>query len=93
MCNAAINVMLITTAQANTPKEVRGKVMALMGMIGQGLTPLAMALGGVLGAVLPVRLVISASFLAAMLCVLPFALARSFAAYLRAGAPAAGETG
>lgn len=67
--------------------------MALMGMIGQGLTPLAMALGGVLGAVLPVRMVISASFLAAMLCVLPFALARSFAAYLRTGVPAAGETG
>lgn len=46
--------------QFTVPKDMRGKVFSLRGTIKQGFTPIAMAIGGVLGEVLPIRIVISA---------------------------------
>lgn len=60
--NSVYNVILISSVQSSTPQEVRGKVMSFLSMITQGLTPLAMAFGGVLGGLLPIKLVISISF-------------------------------
>lgn len=44
-----INVYLITLAQASTPAELRGRVMAFLGLLTGGLMPLGMALGGIAG--------------------------------------------
>lgn len=87
--NSIVNVLLISAVQISTPQEVRGKVLSLMNMITQGLTPFAMALGGVLGQVLPVRPVISGAFLATLVVLLSSDFAGSFRAFLRADAPAA----
>lgn len=82
--NSIINVLLISTVQASTPQEVRGKVMSFMNMLTQGLTPFAMALGGVLGGILPIRFVISAAFFATFLITIPSYFSKPFREYLTA---------
>jgi len=80
--NSIVNVILMSTVQASTPQNVRGKVMSFMSMITQGLTPFAMALGGVLGGVLPIRFVISAAFAAVFLVTIPSFFSKSFKKYI-----------
>ena len=80
--NSAVNVLLISTVQASTPQDVRGKVMSFITMTTQGLTPFAMALGGVLGGILPIRVVISFAFLAVFLITIPSYFSKSFTKYI-----------
>lgn len=80
--NALVNVMLISAVQATTPAEMRGKVMAFMGMMTQGLTPFAMALGGVIADFLPIRLIISACFFITFVLFTPFYFVRSFGSFI-----------
>lgn len=80
--NSIVNVMLMSAVQASTPGEVRGKVMSFMSMLTQGLTPFAMALGGVLGGVFPIRLVISAAFVATFLIMIPSYFSKAFQQYI-----------
>ena len=80
--NAILNVILQTIVQRSTPQDVRGKVMAFLSMTSQGLTPISMALGGVLAEFFPIRGVMTVSFLFALLCVAPFAFSRPFRRYL-----------
>ena len=80
--NGILNVILQTSLQSATPQEVRGKVMAFVSMISQGLTPLSMALGGVLAEFFPIRGIMNASFGLAILAVLPFTLVKSFRRFL-----------
>lgn len=70
--NSMLNVILLSAVQAAAPTEMRGKVMAFLNMSTQSLTPVAMALGGVLAAIFPIRAVISASFLIIVLFITPF---------------------
>ena len=83
--NSIVNVLLISTVQASTPQEMRGKVMSFMNMLTQGLTPFAMALGGVLGGVFPIRLVISGAFLVTFLVTIPSYFSKPFRQYITAG--------
>ena len=92
LTNAVVNVLLISTVQASTPQALRGKVMSFMTTTTQGLTPFAMALGGVLGTVLPIRLVITAAFAAGFLSAVPAYFSKSFKGYLTAE-PDAADTG
>lgn len=80
--NALVNVMLISVVQATTPTEMRGKVMAFMGMTTQGLTPFAMALGGVIAGFLSIRLTISACFFIIFVLFTPFYFVRSFGSFI-----------
>lgn len=80
--NAIVNVLLISTVQSSTPQDMRGKVMSFMTTSTGGLTPIAMALGGVLGSVLPIRFVITAAFVLAFLITVPSYFSKSFKAYL-----------
>lgn len=49
MTTGFVNVYLIALAQGSTPAELRGRVMAFMGLLTGGLMPLGMALGGLAG--------------------------------------------
>lgn len=80
--NSVVNVMLLSTAQAATPQEMRGKVMAFMSMTTQGLTPFAMALGGILGGFISIRIVISISFLIVIILIIPFYFIESFKKFI-----------
>lgn len=82
MLNSVINVIFSSSVMISTPNEMRGKVMSIIGMVTQGLTPFAMVLGGVLAAVLPVRLVISCSFGIVVLVSLPFFFMKAFREYI-----------
>lgn len=80
--NSIVNVVLQSTVQARTPDEMRGKVLAFMNMTTQSLTPFAMALGGVLASFLPIRVVITASFLITFFVVTPFVFVKSFVRFI-----------
>lgn len=80
--NSLVNVILMSTVQASTPQEVRGKVMSFMNMLTQGLTPFAMALGGVLGGILPIRLVITLAFVAVGVSTIPSFFSKPFKHYI-----------
>ena len=78
LLNAVVNNMIGTTAQLTVPREMRGKAFSLMGAVSQGLTPVAMALGGVLAEFISLRLLIPASFLATSLFFLPLLFSGNF---------------
>ncbi|SHH61395.1 Predicted arabinose efflux permease, MFS family [Sporobacter termitidis DSM 10068] len=80
--NAVVNVLLVSTVQMSTPQEMRGKVMSFMSTTTGGLTPFAMALGGVLGGVLPILTVITAALAVAFAATVPAYFSKSFKAYL-----------
>lgn len=80
--NAVLNVLLQAAVQAATPDDKRGKVLAFMNMTTQSLTPFAMALGGILAAFFPMRLIISVSFLINVLVISPFAFFKPFVGFL-----------
>jgi MFS family permease len=56
--NAIINVLISSVIQLGVPQELRGKVFGLLETLTQGLTPIGMAVGGVLGEFLPLSWVI-----------------------------------
>lgn len=79
-----VNVYLITLIQASTPAELRGRVMAFLGLLSGGLMPVGMALGGFVGDLtgknVPLVLVVSAAL--ALLVVLLLGFRRSSREYL-----------
>ncbi len=82
LLNAVVNVQLISTIQTAIPAEMRGKVMSFMMMSTQGLTPFAMALAGVLGGLLPIRIIITASFTVGFLIMVRSYFSKPFKEYL-----------
>ena len=60
--NAIINVLLQSVIQLTTPQDMRGKVMGFLEALTGGLMPIGMAVGGLLGEFLPLRLIISLAF-------------------------------
>ncbi len=88
MTNAVVNVLLISTVQTRTPQAMRGKVMSFMHMTTSGLMPFAAALGGVLGGILPIRLVMTVSFGIGFIITVPAYFSRAFKDYLTADIPA-----
>lgn len=76
--NALINVFINSTLQLTVPQDKRGKVFSLLNSVSMGLTPLAMALGGVLAEFIPVRLLISGSFVLCLFFFLPLMFMRGF---------------
>jgi Arabinose efflux permease len=81
--NSIINVIFMSTVQGATPSEMRGKVMAFMSMATQSLTPVAMALGGVLGGIFPIPTVIITSFSIVLFGMVPFYFRKSFGNFLK----------
>jgi len=71
VANAVVNSLIPATVQMAVPQDMRGKVFSLLGAISGGLTPIAMALAGVLAEVIPLRPLISGSFVLTFLCFVP----------------------
>jgi hypothetical protein len=71
--NAVVNSFLSATMQTAVPQDLRGKVFSLVGTVAGGLTPIAFAAGGALAEVLPLRVLMSASFLVTLICFAPLA--------------------
>lgn len=68
---AIINVLIQSVIQLTVPREMRGKVFGLLETITQGLTPVGMAVGGLLGEFLPLKLVISGACIAIGVFIFP----------------------
>ncbi len=77
-----LNVFIMAVMQMAVPQNMRGKVFSLMTMIMQGLLPLAFALGGVLAEFLPIGMLISGSFAAALAFGVPMTVKRSFRRFI-----------
>jgi MFS family permease len=79
-----INVYLITLIQASTPAELRGRVMAFLGLLTGGLMPLGMAIGGFVGDLTNknVPLIIGVCSVLALLVVFLLGFRRSSREYL-----------
>jgi DHA3 family macrolide efflux protein-like MFS transporter len=71
--NAVLNSFLNATLQAAVPAEMRGKAFGLLGTLAGGLTPVAFAIAGALGEVLPLRPLIAGTMLVTLGCFLPMA--------------------
>ena len=80
--NAVMNGFIQALVQMAVPADMRGKVLGLLGSLSTGLTPLAMALGGVLAEFIPVRLLISSCFVVTLLIFLPLALVADFRKFM-----------
>ncbi len=84
MTTGFVNVYLLTLIQSSTPAELRGRVMAFLGLLTGGLMPLGMALGGFVGDLsgknVPLVLAVSAAL--ALLVVLLLGFRRSSREYL-----------
>jgi MFS family permease len=80
--NAIINVFFSSTVQQTVPQEMRGKVLSLMGALLQGLTPLAMAAGGIIAEFFPIKYIITTCFTLCVLLLIPFAPVKSFRKFI-----------
>ncbi len=80
--NAVLNALIMAVLQMTTPQNMRGKVFGLLGTLAGGLTPLGMALGGVLAEFISIRLLISASFILTFLSFLPLAFSPAIRRYV-----------
>jgi hypothetical protein len=69
--NAVVNVLIQSVIQLAVPQTLRGKVMGLLETLTQGMTPIGMAVGGLLGEFLPIRWVIFGAFAAIGLFIFP----------------------
>jgi Arabinose efflux permease len=80
--NSIINVILPSAIQVSASSEMRGKVMAFTSMTTQCLTPLAMFFGGFLSLYLPIKSIITMSFVTMIFIIIPFAFVKPFAEFL-----------
>jgi MFS transporter, DHA3 family, macrolide efflux protein len=82
LANAIVNVFIMAVMQLAVPQDMRGKVFSLLGMLTQGLMPIAFALAGVLAEFIPIAPLMSASFALALLVGIPIVLMRSFTRFI-----------
>jgi len=80
--NSIVSVFILSSIQIATPQEMRGKVLSFTSMLTQGLTPFAMALGGILGSFIPIRNIMSACFIITLLITAPFTFNKSLKRFI-----------
>ncbi|MGB7054021.1 MAG: MFS transporter [bacterium] len=81
--NAILNTFINTVLQLTTPQAKRGKVFGLLMSFAGGLMPIAYATGGVLAEFIPVRVLISGSFILVLVFYIPMLVSTSFRRYVR----------
>lgn len=80
--NAVINMFFSSTIQQTVPQDKRGKVFSLISALAQGLTPVAMAFGGVLAEFFPIKAIIAVCMSMALVLLIPYAFMKSFRRYI-----------
>ncbi len=80
--NALVNVFIGSIVQMTTPAEMRGKVFGLLGTLSQGLTPIAMALGGVLGVFIPIPYIFLGTMILSFVCFIPVVVSTAFKRFM-----------
>lgn len=80
--NAILNAFIGAIVQLTVPQDLRGKVFSFLGTLSGGLTPIAVALAGVLAEFLPIRVLISSSFLITSLLFIPLLFSMSFRRFI-----------
>ncbi|HUI69487.1 MAG TPA: MFS transporter [Spirochaetia bacterium] len=80
--NAVLNVFIMSVMQLAVPQGMRGKVFSLMGMVTQGLTPIAFALAGVLAEFIPIPILMGSCFATTVVVGLPFMFLQSFKRFI-----------
>lgn len=82
LLNAILNVLFQTCIQLSVPQNMRGKVFAMMGTILMGLTPIGMALGGVMAEFIAVKYVMSLCSAISGCLFIPFVFMPSFKRFI-----------
>jgi MFS family permease len=80
--NAIINVFFSSSVQLTVPQNMRGKVNSLLGTVLMGLTPIAMALGGIIAEFIPIKIIISTCFIFSFIFFIPLAFIPSFKRFI-----------
>ena len=80
--NAVISIITQTVLMITVPEINRGKVFGIMGTVSEGLTPIAMAISGVVAEFLGVRATIVGAFAMAAVAVMPSLFNKVFKAYM-----------
>ncbi len=75
--NSIVNVLISSIIQLTVPQNMRGKVFGFLNTLSQSLTPIAMAIGGVLGEFFPIKYVISLSFVIIGVLCIPLLFSKS----------------
>ena len=82
LLNAILNVIFMTTIQLAVPQAMRGKVFSMMGTLLMGLTPIGMALGGVMAEFISARYVMSICSAITFCFFIPFIFMPSFKRFI-----------
>ena len=77
---AIINAFIISLIQEIAPSELRGNVMGLIGTFTSGLTPVGLAVGGLLGDLFPITTIVPVTGLLATVGFVPLIASRRVAA-------------
>lgn len=80
--NAIGNTFISAVMQLTVPQDKRGKVFGLLASLAGGLNPVAFAVGGVLAEFMPIRILISGSFVVTLFLYIPLFLSKSFKRYI-----------
>lgn len=80
--NAVINVFFGAIVQMTVPQDKRGKVFGLMTTVLGGLSPISMAVGGVLAEFIDIRAIISACWVVVLVMFVPFGFVESFRRFI-----------
>jgi len=75
--NSVINAIIGAILSITVPQDKRGKVFSLLGTISGGLSPLGMAIGGLLGEIFPYKFVMIFTFSLAFLGILPILITKT----------------
>jgi MFS transporter, DHA3 family, macrolide efflux protein len=82
LLNAVLNVLFQAVIQLAVPQDMRGKVFSMMGTILMGLTPIGMALGGVMAEFIAARYVMSICSAISFCFFIPFIFMPSFKKFI-----------
>ncbi|MDF2520398.1 MAG: bacE [Clostridia bacterium] len=77
IANSLLNTIIAVSFQLCVPQNMRGKVFALMQTVNRGLSPIGLALGGILAEFLNIRYVISGAFFATFIVFIFFSMMKN----------------
>lgn len=80
--NAIVNVFIQSSNQLTVPQEMRGKVFSLSVTVLQALTPIGMAVGGILAEFISIKYIIFTCFIVSAFVMIPLMLNKPFRLFI-----------